>query len=393
MFGNRTTLAVARAAMAVALLLLASPIPPANAAPFETKAQQAVLMDAASGAILYEKNGDELMHPASMSKLMTLAVLFRALKEGRVSLSDTFTASEHAWRTGGAPSGTSAMFVPINQPVTVEELIPGITVQSGNDACIIVAEGLAGSEPAFVAMMNSYAREIGLTKSHFANSTGLTNPEHKMTARELAVLARHILQTYPEYYHYFSIKEFRYRKHVFYNRNPLVFDEIGVDGLKTGYVSAAGYGIVLSAEREGQRLIAVLNGMKDKNEREEEGRRILDYGFNNFKLYTLFRKGETVGDALVWGGTQHFLPLVGGDGVHILLPKAAERHVRAHIIYKGPLKPPIRKGDQVAILRITAAEIGASNEVPLYAAQDVGEGSIWVKGFDSLLHLAFGWIL
>lgn len=373
--------------------LLVTGAPAAAVAQFETKAEQAILMDAATGAVLYEKNADELMPPASMSKLMTLAVVFKALKEGRLSLSDTFTTSEHAWRTGGAPSGTSAMFVPIHESVTLEELLPGITVQSGNDACIIIAEGMAGSESGFADMMNQYAREIGLTKSHFVNSTGLPHPDHLMTARELALLARHIIRTYPEYYHYFGQKEFKYRKHTFHNRNPLVWANLNADGLKTGYLESAGYGITASAEQNGARLIGVLNGMKGKDERSEQGRALLEYGFRNFKSYTLFDKGETVGDALVWGGTQRYVDLVGDDGVQILLPRSTGRNVRAQIVYQGPLKPPIKKGDKIATLRVTSPDSTASNEVPLYAAEDVGVGSVWIRGFDSALYLAFGWVL
>ncbi len=375
------------------VFLLAVGVPVAAMAEFETKAEHAVLMDAATGAVLYEKNADELMPPASMSKLMTLALVFKALKEGRLTLSDEFSTSEYAWRTGGAPSGTSAMFVPIHEIVTLEELIPGITVQSGNDACIIIAEGMAGSETAFADMMNAYAHEIGLTKSHFVNSTGLPHPDHMMTARELAMLARHIIRAYPEYYHYFGQKEFKYRKHTFYNRNPLVWANLNADGLKTGFVEAAGYGIVASAEQNGARLIGVLNGLKSKNERSEEARALLEYGFRNFKAFTLFDKGETVGDALVWGGTQRYVDLVGDDGVQILLPRSTGRNVRAQIVYQGPLKPPIKKGDRVATLRVTSPDSTASNEVPLYAADDVGVGSIWIRGFDSALYLAFGWIL
>lgn len=383
---------VARSAVAVlAATCLLLPGERAQAQ-FESSASQAILMDYATGSVLYAKNADQIMYPASMSKLATLAVVFRAIKDGRLSLSDEFVASEYAWRTGGAPSGTSAMFVPINQSVTVEELIQGIAVQSGNDACIIIAEGMSGTPEAFAEVMNGYMRGLGLTRSHFVNSTGLHHPDHVTTARELALLARHIIQEYPEYYHYFGQREFRYRKHLFHNRNPLIPMNLGADGLKTGYTKEAGYGITASAEQEGTRLIAVVNGLPSAKDRADQARLLLDHGFRSFKHFTLFEADETVGDALVYGGTQRYVNLVGRDGVQVLLPRNAGRTVRASIVYNGPLMPPIRKGDQVAVLRVTASE-SAVTEVPLYAAEDVGVASIWVRGFDSLLHLAFGWIL
>lgn len=361
-------------------------------AEFETKAKWAILMDADTGSILFEKNADELMPPASMSKLMTLAVVFRALKDGRLKLTDEFTASEYAWRKGGAPSGGSAMFVPLNDSVTLEELLQGIAVQSGNDACIIIAEGMAGSESAFSEIMTDYARSIGLKKSTFRNSTGLFHPDHVMTARELAQLALHLIKTYPEYYHYFSQKEYRYRKHVFHNRNPLVYDGIGVDGLKTGYIKESGYGLTASAEERDHRLIVVVNGLDSKNDRGAEAKKLLQWGFRAFQQWKLYDAGETVGDALVWGGTKRYVDLVGKGDVSILLPRTSNRKIKAQIFYEGPLKPPIRKGDRVAYLRVTAPN-SAVNEIPLYAAEDIGEGSFYMKGLESLLHLAFGWVL
>ena len=361
-------------------------------ADYETKAKWAILMDVNTNSVLYEKNADDLMPPASMSKLMTLAIVFRALKEERLDMDDEFSTSLYAWRTGGAPSGTSAMFVPLNESAKLSELLQGITVQSGNDACIILAEGMSGSEDAFADVMNEYAREIGLKDSSFRNSTGLPHPDHMMTARDLGKLAIHIITKYPEYYHYFAQKEYRYRKHVFYNRNPLVYDGIGVDGLKTGYIRDSGYGLVASAKQRGQRLVVVVNGLKSKKERREEGKKLLQWGFRSFKQWKLFDSDETIGDALVWGGTKRYVNLTGKGDVSILLPRTASRKIKASIIYEGPLKPPIKKGDQVALLRVTAPN-AAVNEIPLYAAEDIGEGSIWMKGLESLLHLAFGWVL
>jgi D-alanyl-D-alanine carboxypeptidase (penicillin-binding protein 5/6) len=389
-------LAVAFAVLAAGATGLSAPASAATKAPagvFDTKAKHAILMNVDADLIFYEKDADTLMSPASMSKLMTLAVVFRELKAGHIKLEDQFKVSEHAWRTGGAPSGSSAMFAPLNSTVSVEDLIRGVTVQSGNDACIILAEGISGSEDAFVKEMNKYAKEIGLTKSHFENSTGLPADGHVMTARELALLADYLIKNYPEYYHYFGEKQFTYGKWNFTNRNPLVFEDLGVDGLKTGFIEDAGYGLVASAVRDNQRVILVVSGLNTKKEREEEPRKLLEWGFKSFKPYRLFDQGEKVSDALVWGGTRHYVPLVGNENIDIILPFNTSGQVTAQIVYDGPIKAPIRKGDQVATLRVTAADTKATNDIPLYAGEDVGQSNFAMRGLDSLFVLAFGWLL
>jgi D-alanyl-D-alanine carboxypeptidase (penicillin-binding protein 5/6) len=389
-------LAVAFAVLAAGATGLSAPASAATKAPagvFDTKAKHAILMNVDADLIFYEKDADTLMSPASMSKLMTLAVVFRELKAGHIKLDDQFKVSEHAWRDGGAPSGSSAMFAPLNSTVSVEDLIRGVTVQSGNDACIILAEGISGSEDAFVKEMNKYAKEIGLTKSHFENSTGLPADGHVMTARELALLADYLIKNYSEYYHYFGEKEFVYGKWRFTNRNPLVFEDLGVDGLKTGFIEDAGYGLVASAVRDNQRVILVVSGLNTKKEREEEPRKLLEWGFKSFKPYRLFDQGEKVSDALVWGGTRHYVPLVGNENIDIILPFNTSGQVTAQIVYDGPIKAPIRKGDQVATLRVTAADTKATNDIPLYAGEDVGQSNFAMRGLDSLFVLAFGWML
>jgi D-alanyl-D-alanine carboxypeptidase (penicillin-binding protein 5/6) len=388
--------AVAFAVLAAGAIGLSAPASAATKAPagaFDTKAKHAILMNADADLVFYEKDADTLMPPASMSKLMTLAVVFRELKAGHIKLDDQFKVSEHAWREGGAPSGSSAMFAPLNSTVSVEDLIRGVTVQSGNDACIILAEGISGSEDAFVKEMNKYAKEIGLTKSHFENSTGLPADGHVMTARELALLADYLIKNYPEYYHYFGEKEFQFGKWRFTNRNPLVFEDLGVDGLKTGYIEEAGYRLVASAVRDNQRVIMVVSGLNTKKEREEEPRKLLEWGFKSFKPYRLFDQGEKVSDALVWGGTRHYVPLVGNENIDIILPFNTSGQVTAQIVYDGPIKAPIRKGDQVATLRVTAADTKATNDIPLYAGEDVGQSNFAMRGLDSLFVLAFGWML
>jgi len=367
---------------------------PAAQSVFETKAKHAILMNADANLVLYEKEADELVPPASMSSLMTLAVVFRELKAGHIKLEDQFKVSEHAWRTGGAPAGSSAMFAPLNSMVSVSDLIQGVTVQSGNDAAIILAEGIGGTEEAFAQRMNDYAKEIGLTKSHFVNSTGLPAEGHVMTARELAMLARFLVYTYPEYYHFFGQRDFTFNKHTFNNRNPLIFaPDLGVDGLKTGYIEEAGYGLVASAKRGEQRLILVVNGLNTKQEREGEPRRLIEWGFKSFRPFRLFDEGQKVSDALVWGGTQHYVPLVGDGNINIILPATASGKVSASIVYQGPIKAPIRKGDRVAVLRITSSESSATNEIPLYAADDVAASNFLMRGLDSLGCLAFCWLL
>jgi D-alanyl-D-alanine carboxypeptidase (penicillin-binding protein 5/6) len=361
---------------------------------FQTKAQNAILMDPGADLVLFEKEADAQIVPASMSKLMTLAVVFRELKAGRIKLDDSFVVSEYAWRTGGAPSGTAAMFAPLGDPILISDLLQGVAVQSANDGSIILAEGIAGTEEAFVKLMNDYGKEIGLTQSHFVNSNGLPAEGHVMSVRDLAVLSKHLVETYPEYYPYFAQKEFRYRdRFTFRNRNPLVWADIGVDGLKTGFLKESGYGLVSSAKRGDQRLILVVTGLQNKNERESESRRMLEWGFKSFKPFRLFDEGQKVSDALVWGGEKHYVPLVGDGEIDLLLPTSATGAVSAEIIYNGPIKAPIRKGDQIATLRVSAAESSATNEIPLYAGENIASSNFAMRGIDSLLVLAFGWLL
>ena len=361
---------------------------------FGTRAKAAILLDGDTGAILYQHNAEELLPPASISKLMTAAVVFRALKDGRVKLTDEFTMSEHAWRTGGAPSRTSAMFVPINTPATIDDLLKGMLIQSGNDAAICLAEGLGGTEDQFAKRMTVEARRIGLTKSTFANPSGLPDPGQLMTAREIAVLSRYIIKEYPQFYPIFSQRLFEYRKHKFYNRNPLLAIEgLGADGLKTGQVKESGYNLAGSAVQGGKRLIVVVMGLATENERTAEAKKLLDWGYRSFAPFKLFNVGETVGSARVWGGKSFYVPLTGGDGpVTVILPRVPENpRLRGEIVYDGPLKPPIKKGDKVAILRVTS-QTNSVNEVPLYAAKDVEPAGLMRRGLDALAHLALSWV-
>ena len=359
-----------------------------------TKARQAILMDADSGAVLFQHKADDLMSPASMSKLMTIAIIFKALKSGQVKFEDEFLMSANAWRRGGGPSGTSAMLVPVNTKERLEQLLQGIIVQSGNDACIAVAEGMAGSEEAFGRLMTEEARKLGMKKSVFKNSTGLYDPEHLSTARDLAIIARHIVNEYPDYYPRFAQREFLYRKHKFANRNPLLgATSLGIDGMKTGFIKEAGYGIVATAKQDNRRLILVINGLDRQDERKSEAIRLLEWGFKSFTEFKLFDSGEIVGKARVWGGQSLYVPLTGNGEMTVILPRfPANQRLKAEIIYKSPLKTPIKKGDPIAILRVTSTS-QAVNEIPLYATEDVEGAGMARRGFDTLLHMAFRWAL
>jgi len=388
-------------ACGMALAAGAIPVRAEQPGEFVTKARNAILMDYDTGSILYQKGADELVPPASLSKLMTLAVLFKALKEGKVRLEDEFIMSENAWRKGGAPSGTSAMYVEIKTKATINELMQGIIVQSGNDACISVAEGLAGTEAAFAKEMEEEARRIGLKRSTFKNATGLPADGHLMSARELAALARHLIREYPDHYRVFGQKEFEFinkknKKFRFFNRNPLLGSELGVDGLKTGHTAEAGYGLVVSAVNEGRRTIGVVMGLADEKERREEARRIIEWGIKSFATFKLFEADEPVGYARVWGGSRYYVPLSGKEAgpLEVVLPRfPASQKLRGEILYLGPLKPPIAKGDKVATLRVTSSVSGGSeptamSEVPLYAASEVEPANFLWKGLDSLVFLA-----
>ncbi len=384
--------------LAPALLAIAAALAPsvagggANSAGFGTHAKAALLMDADTGAILFQHNADELLPPASVTKLMTIELVFQAIKDGRVKLTDEFPMSVHAWRTGGAPSRTSSMFVPVNTTATLDDLLQGMIVQSANDAAIAIAEGMAGTEEAFAKRMNAEAHRIGLTKSVFKNSSGLYDPDHVMTARDIAILARYLIKQQSEFYQRFSQKEFDYRKFKFRNRNPLLFQDIGVDGLKTGSLKESGHNLVASAVQNGKRLIAVVMGLPTGQQAAAEARRLLEWGFSGFAPFKLFNEGETVGMARVWGGNSFFVPLTGNGPVTIILPKVPPNpRLKAEITYEGPLKPPIKKGDKVATLRVTSQATNTVNEVPLYAAQDVEPGGLMRRGLDSLAHLALGW--
>ncbi|MBF0394691.1 MAG: D-alanyl-D-alanine carboxypeptidase [Alphaproteobacteria bacterium] len=337
----------------------------AQAEPIETAARQALLLDYDTGAVLLEKNADDLMPPSSMSKLMTTYMLFERLKEGRVSLEDTMPVSEKAWRMGG-----SKMFVHIGARVKMDDLLRGIIIQSGNDACIVAAEGVAGSEEALVAEMNKRAREIGLTRSTFRNVTGWPDPQHMTTARDLATLARRLIVDFPEYYRIYSETEFTYGGIKQGNRNPLLYKNMGADGLKTGHTEAAGYGLTGSAKREGRRLILVVNGLTSMKERAEETERLMEWGFREFGNYALFKAGETVIEADTWLGADPRVPLAVERDVTVTMTRAARANMKVVAAFEGPLPTPIAKGTPVAVLVVSAPNT-PETRISLVAAANV----------------------
>ena len=379
-----------RHAAALALsgaLALATLGPGAAQAPkkddFQTSAPYAILVDADSGTVLFEKSADKLNPPASMSKLMTTEVVLRAIAEGKLKYEDEMTISENAWRKGGAPSGGSAMFAALNSRVSVRDLLYGVMIQSGNDACIALAEGIAGSELAFADMMNKRAREIGLTQSRFTNSTGLHDADHNMTVRELAKLAQHLIKTYPEAYKIYGEREFTWNRVRQQNRNPLLGMGIGADGLKTGFTKEAGYGLTGSAVNNNLRLIVVVNGLKTMKERADETRKLLEWGFRAFEARPLFAAGETIGEAKLYGGAQSRVPLVSPTPVRLLVPRALSDKLSARVVYSGPVMAPVEKGRPIGTLKVSRGE-NVVLEVPLQAGADIGGGSLHQRAFDAM---------
>jgi D-alanyl-D-alanine carboxypeptidase (penicillin-binding protein 5/6) len=369
---------------------VAAPAPPSGRKDeIQTQAPYAILIGAESGAVLFEKNADELVAPSSLAKLMTAEVVFHQLEQGSISLEDEFIISEDAWRRGGAPSHTSSMFAPIYSRVKVENLLRGMIIQSGNDASIALAQGVAGSEPKFAQMMNERAREIGLTRSYFAKSTGLPDPSLKVTVRDLGKLARHIINTYPEYYPIYGEKDFTWNKIHQQNRNPLLTMNIGADGMKTGYTSEGGYGLVGSAVQNGLRLIVVVNGLKGQAERATEGKRLLEWGFKNFEQRPLFAEGQAIGYAKVFGGAQGSVALTGPGAVSILVPRGSNDRLLARITYRGPVSAPITQGQTIGTLKVWRAGRQIL-DLPLQALEDVPTGNMTQRAIDAAGELMIG---
>ena len=385
-------LTAAALAGGLAALLAATAVPNRDGVQIATP--RAILIEADSGAVLFEKGADELVPPASLAKLMTVETVLDQIALGNAKLEDEFVISENAWRKGGAPSGGSTMFAAIHSRVKVIDLLRGAIIHSGNDACIALAEGLGGNEASFARMMNDRARELGLTKSIFANSNGLPDPEMKVTVRELATLARQIIRTYPDEYKIFGEREFTWNKIRQQNRNPLLTLNIGADGLKTGFIKEAGYGLVGSAVQNGMRLIVVVHGAKNEKERVDEAKKLLDWGFRSFEARVLFAEGQTVAEAKLYGGEKGAVALTGKGPIVLMVQRAGGDRLSAKLVYTGPVRAPVELGQPIGKLRVWRNDT-LSLEVPLQAAEDVGAGSRTRRAYDAATELVInmfrGW--
>lgn len=382
------------------LVLLAFPIPSAVFAEstvpaFETKAQQAFMIEAATGTVLLAKNEDQAFSPASLAKLMTMEVVFDALQKGEVTLDTEYPVSEHAWRTGGAPSRTSTMFAALKSRIRVQDLIQGVVVQAANDGCIILAEGMGGSEAQFAARMTKRAREIGMPNAVFTNSTGLPDPGSRVSARELVTLARQLQQTYPDLYRYYAQPDFEWNKIFQRNRNPLLDLGIGADGLALGFAEGEGYSIVASVERDGKRLFLALAGLTSDKERTEEAKRVLEWGLTAFESRQLFADGEVIGAASVYGGAVSSVDLVAKSSVSVYIPVSNPERLAARIVYRWPLTAPVEAGYQAGTLRIFSGN-RLLRDVPLYTSQAVPQGPLHRRAMDALMELGeslfFSWL-
>lgn len=370
--------------LSVILAVMAALATALPACAFEIAGREAIMIDAATGRILFEKNPDARMPPASMSKIMTLYVVFQRIKDGRLSLSDEFTVSEKAWRMGG-----SKMFVEVNSRVKVEDLLRGVIIQSGNDASIVLAEGVAGSEEAFAAEMNRVAEEIGLTGSHFVNATGWPHPDHYMTVRDLATLALRTINDFPEYYHLYSEKEFTWNGITQGNRNPLLYRAINVDGLKTGHTEDAGFCLTASAVEDDRRLILVISGLNSMQQRADESDRVLSWGFREFDNYKLFTAGDTVETAPVWLGEAESVPLVVDQDLLATFSHKERQEMEVKVVYEGPIAAPIANGQQVGKVVVSAPGT-TPVEVPLLAGAEVPRLGPLGRIMASIKYLIFG---
>ena len=363
----------------------------ASAQLFETRAKQAMLVDINTNSILFSKDADAFVPPASLAKMMTMEVVFSALKSRQLSLEDEFIVSENAWRTGGAVSGGSTMFAELNSSIRLEDLIKGVIVQSANDGCIIIAEGMAGSEELFAQLMTERAKKIGLTNSEFYNSTGLPHPDQKVTMRDLVTLTRYLQTEYPVYFKYYSMTSFTWNNITQRNRNPLFAMDIGADGMKTGFTEASGYAIVGSINRNGRRLVAAMSGLESQRSRAEEARKMLQWGERAFEPFKIFDAGDVVGQVRLYGGAQLSVGVAPREELNIMVPLINRDKLKARIVYNGPVATPVEEGAQIATLKVYIGD-QLAQEAPLYVIEDVGKGPIHRQALDALTELFLGWI-
>ncbi len=364
------TFPLPRRLISLALGLSLSLLAAFTAAALDTAARSAMVVDLSSGAVLLEKNVDAPLPPASMSKLMTLNMVFEALQQGRLSLDERFRVSVKAWKMGG-----SKMFVREGDRIRVEDLIRGVVIHSGNDACVVLAEGMAGSEDAFAQRMTERGRELGLNQSTFANATGWPHPNHRMSSRDLITLSSRLIEQFPEYYHYFAETEFTWDKVTQKNRNPLLYLDIGADGLKTGHTEEAGYGLVGSAVRNGRRIAFIVSGLGSSKERSVEAERLTTWAFREFKTDKIANAGQIVGEADVWIGASDTVPLAPKDDVIATAPYGGLNDLKVSIRYDGPVEAPIALGQMIAELVVESPDMPALT-IPLVAAAAVDRGGL-----------------
>ncbi len=390
------TRAAALAAAFLCLGLVAAGKPAAPGKPpaggqtaMEVKADVALLVDYASGAVLFEKNADKSFPPASLAKMMTVAIAFREITDGRLSVDAEFPVSEHAWRTGGAPSHTSSMFAPIKSNVKVSDLLQGIMVQSANDGALVIAEGIAGSDTAFVELMNKRAQEFGMTSTGYGNPTGLPDPANRTTARDLLKLATHLIADFPQFYKIYSQPEFTYNKIRQFNRNPLLREVAGADGIKTGFIKESGYNLVGSAVQGGQRLLVVIGGAATDKERAEDARRLIDWGFRNFETVHLYDADEPIGEAAVFGGKTTGVKVASPAPIAILIQRGSRDKLKAQVVYTGPIRAPVAKGQPVGRLVVTRNDT-IVQEIPVQATETVERGSLRQRAIDGTREVLIG---
>jgi serine-type D-Ala-D-Ala carboxypeptidase (penicillin-binding protein 5/6) len=374
---------------AALLICLVSTAAPTCAQTFKTNAPHVFLMDAATHTVLFAQGADDLVVPAATAKIMTAELVFHALSQGKIHLGDMFKVSENAWRNGGAPARGSAMFAAVNSDVSVENLIQGLVIVSGNDAAIALAEGIAGSEANFTNMMTARARELGLNHLTFHSVWGQDEPDQSVTARDMGELADELITTYPDLYKYYAEKEFTWNKVHQFNRNPLLSMDIGADGLITGYIKGDGYDLIGSATQNGERLILALYGARTLKERADEARNIFDWGFQAFQTKTLFKPGETIGYASVYGGSSEYVRLVADGALKVLVPRNGGDPLTAHIVYTGPVPAPIIKGAEIARLEVRRGGSLILN-APLRAADTVEVGNLPRRAMDAGIELGIG---
>ena len=364
----------------------------ASKAEFDVKARTAILQDYLSGKILYEKDADRKIFPASMTKIMTTIIAFELLQKGDLSLDDKFFVSENAWRL--AEAGYSSMFIMVGDQITVENLLKGIIVSSGNDACVALAEGIAGTEEEFVIMMNSKANEIGMTNTNFSNSSGINSPNNLSTARDILIMSNYLIRNYPDYYEYFKEKEFTWDRTggdpiTQGNRNPLLYKNIGADGIKTGYLAYEKYSLASSINRNGRRLIAVGSGFDTKNSRSKESAKLLTYGITNFDTIEISKKNNAITKANIWLGKKNSVDLYVDEDIYKTIPKGRKKYLKVTVDYEGPIEAPITKGQKIGNLNIFYKD-ELLDQYILYASEDVKKLNMFSRIIRSINYLIWG---